>query len=224
MIGASNSDQSVNGFGILGSDKSADLAHWGIPSRSQILDASWNCQDTSQKFLSSIVQKEQKSKSILTRKQKFILWPQMQKMRLRWQLKDALLDFLGQMGQHDHDYLCKLVLAGRDGLTFEKLLQLKRYLQFHDDAFQSLELLVLILELWRVPSFSPAGGCQNHNVNAVYGFADALYLNIMRIIWKLRPEDFLDKLVAFWITEYMFWVVVVGLVTVRGYRHEGINR
>ena len=40
MIGASNSDQSVNGFGISGSNKSADLAHQGIPSRSQILDAS----------------------------------------------------------------------------------------------------------------------------------------------------------------------------------------
>jgi hypothetical protein len=66
------------------------------------------------------------------------------------ELKDALLDFLGQMGQHDHNYLRKLVLAGRDGLTFEKLLQLKRYLQFHDDAFQSLELLVLILELWHL--------------------------------------------------------------------------
>jgi hypothetical protein len=66
------------------------------------------------------------------------------------ELKDALLDFLSQMGQRDHDYLRKLVLAGGDGLTFEKLLQLKRYLQFHDDAFQSLELLVPILELWHL--------------------------------------------------------------------------
>jgi hypothetical protein len=41
VIGASNSDQSVNGFGISGSDKSADLAHRGMVSRSQILDASW---------------------------------------------------------------------------------------------------------------------------------------------------------------------------------------
>lgn len=63
------------------------------------------------------------------------------------ELKDALLDFLGQMSQQDHDYLHNLVLAGGDGSTFKKLLQLKRYLQFHDDAFQSLELLILILEL-----------------------------------------------------------------------------
>jgi hypothetical protein len=32
-------------------------------------------------------------------------------------LKDALLDFLNQMGQQDHDYLRKLVLTGGDGLT-----------------------------------------------------------------------------------------------------------
>lgn len=66
------------------------------------------------------------------------------------ELKDALLDFLGQMGQHDHDYLRKLILAGGDGLTYEKLLQLQRYMQFHGDAFQSLELLVPILELWHL--------------------------------------------------------------------------
>src|SRR5882762_8623894 len=66
------------------------------------------------------------------------------------ELKDAMLDFLGQMGQHDHNYLQKLVLAGGDGLTYEKLLQLQRYLQFHDDAYQSLEILVLLLELWHL--------------------------------------------------------------------------
>ena len=66
------------------------------------------------------------------------------------ELKDALLDFLGQMGQHDHDYLRKLILASGDGLTYEKLLQLQRYMQFHGDAFQSLELLVPILQLWHL--------------------------------------------------------------------------
>jgi hypothetical protein len=63
------------------------------------------------------------------------------------ELKDALIDFLNQMGQRDQDYLRKLVLMGGDGLTYEKLVQLKRYLQFHNDAFQSLELLIPILEL-----------------------------------------------------------------------------
>jgi hypothetical protein len=66
------------------------------------------------------------------------------------ELKDAMLDFLGKMGQRDHDYLWQHILASGDGLTFEKLLQLKWYLQFHDDAFQSLELLVPILELWHL--------------------------------------------------------------------------
>jgi len=66
------------------------------------------------------------------------------------ELEDALLDFLGQMGQCDHDYLWKLILAGGDGLTYEKLLQLQWYRQFHGDAFQSLELLIPILELWHL--------------------------------------------------------------------------
>ena|ERR1700691_2336836 len=66
------------------------------------------------------------------------------------ELKDAMLNFLGQMGQRDGDYLRKLVLAGGDWLTYEKLLQLKRYMQFHGDSFQCSELLVPILELWHL--------------------------------------------------------------------------
>jgi hypothetical protein len=66
------------------------------------------------------------------------------------ELKDALLDFLNQMGQRDGDYLRKLLPVGGDGLTYEKILQLKRYMQFHGDELQSLELLVPMLELWHL--------------------------------------------------------------------------
>jgi hypothetical protein len=66
------------------------------------------------------------------------------------ELKDALLDFLNQMGQRDGNYLRKLLPVGGDGLTHEKILQLKRYMQFHGDELQSLELLVPMLELWHL--------------------------------------------------------------------------
>lgn len=35
-------------------------------------------------------------------------------------------------------------------MTFEKLLNLKQYMQFHSDEFQSLKLLVPVLELWHL--------------------------------------------------------------------------
>ena len=96
----------------------------------------------------SITPKVHRNQLILTEKPKAIHWEPMQKNEMQTtELKDAMLDFLGQMGQCDHDYLQKLDLVGGDGLTYEKLVQLQQYLQFHDDTFQSLELLVPVLEL-----------------------------------------------------------------------------
>ncbi|KIJ17495.1 hypothetical protein PAXINDRAFT_9449 [Paxillus involutus ATCC 200175] len=66
------------------------------------------------------------------------------------ELKDGLLDFLAQIGQDagvDH-HLQRLIIIVGDGLTFEKILQLKKYLQFHPDAFQSFELIEPRLAVW----------------------------------------------------------------------------
>lgn len=63
-------------------------------------------------------------------------------------LKDALVDFFAQMGQTPKEYLRRLILSGGDGLTYEKMILLKRYLQFHPDPFLSLELLEAVLSLW----------------------------------------------------------------------------
>ena len=64
------------------------------------------------------------------------------------ELKDALFDFLGQMGQHDEKHNRRLVIAGGDGLTFQKMLELQRYLQFHPDDFQSLKIIEPTLSQW----------------------------------------------------------------------------
>ena len=64
------------------------------------------------------------------------------------ELKDALFDFLGQMGQHEEQHNNRLTIAGGDGLTFQKMLELQRYLQFHPDHFQSLKILEPALSQW----------------------------------------------------------------------------
>ncbi|KAF9232250.1 hypothetical protein BU15DRAFT_19439, partial [Melanogaster broomeanus] len=51
------------------------------------------------------------------------------------ELKDTLVDFFSQIGQSQNDYSKRLLLGG-DGLTYEKIIQLKKYLQFHDDPFE----------------------------------------------------------------------------------------
>ena len=64
------------------------------------------------------------------------------------ELKNALVDFLGQIGQTPEKYHKRLLLVGGDGLTYEKMITLKKYLQFHSDPFQSLEILEPVLALW----------------------------------------------------------------------------
>ncbi|KII90822.1 hypothetical protein PLICRDRAFT_123648 [Plicaturopsis crispa FD-325 SS-3] len=64
------------------------------------------------------------------------------------ELKDALVDFSGQIGQSSTDFLRRLGPIGGDGLTYEKFLLLKEYLQFHDNDFESLETLEPMLEWW----------------------------------------------------------------------------
>ena len=66
------------------------------------------------------------------------------------ELKEGPHDLLAQMGQHDGDYLEQLTMVGGDGLSFEKMVQLKHYLQFHPDAFQSFRLIYPMLELWHL--------------------------------------------------------------------------
>ena len=64
------------------------------------------------------------------------------------ELKDTLINFFDQMGQTESGYIPQVLFAGGDGLTFQKMLEIKQYLQFHGDPFHSLELLELVLSLW----------------------------------------------------------------------------
>ncbi|KAI1787713.1 hypothetical protein LXA43DRAFT_863532, partial [Ganoderma leucocontextum] len=64
------------------------------------------------------------------------------------ELKDAIVDFLQQGGQEPGSYNRDLVLMCGDGLTFEKTVQIKRYLQFHPDPLESFALIEPILAPW----------------------------------------------------------------------------
>jgi hypothetical protein len=64
------------------------------------------------------------------------------------ELKDAMVDFLSQLGDKPNNYARRLTLVGGDGLTYEKLMQLKRYMQFHVDPFESFELIEPTLAAW----------------------------------------------------------------------------
>lgn len=64
------------------------------------------------------------------------------------ELKDAIRDFLDQIGQTKDSYQRRKVFVGGDGLTFELMLRLKDYLQFQDDEFDRLDLIEPFLEQW----------------------------------------------------------------------------
>ncbi|KAI9066783.1 hypothetical protein FKP32DRAFT_1565201 [Trametes sanguinea] len=64
------------------------------------------------------------------------------------ELRDTIEDFLEQLGQRAEDYTRRILPMGGDGLTFEKLVQLKNYLQFQDTEFDRLDMVMPFLEIW----------------------------------------------------------------------------
>ncbi|KAF6759280.1 hypothetical protein DFP72DRAFT_961391 [Ephemerocybe angulata] len=64
------------------------------------------------------------------------------------ELKEAMHDFLAQIGQTEGDYLDRILMVGGDGLTFQRLLEVQRYLQLHKDNLESLAVVEPVLALW----------------------------------------------------------------------------
>ena len=65
-------------------------------------------------------------------------------------LKDGLVDFLGQMGQTLGDYQQCIILVGGDGLTFEQMGNLKHMVQTQDGPFETFKILQPYLQLWHM--------------------------------------------------------------------------
>ena len=67
------------------------------------------------------------------------------------ELKDAVVDFLEQMGMDEESVQerpQKRIFFGGDGLTYEKLLQMKKFLQLHSTEYQRLDIVQPFLQLW----------------------------------------------------------------------------
>ena len=64
------------------------------------------------------------------------------------ELLKALLDFVEQIGYTEDSPVPHLMHVGGDGLTYERMVLLKLYMQFHETEFQRLEWLQPFLETW----------------------------------------------------------------------------
>lgn len=64
------------------------------------------------------------------------------------ELLKALLDFVNEMGYTEESPIDHLLHVGGDGLTYERMVLLKLYMQFHETSFQRLEWLQPFLETW----------------------------------------------------------------------------
>ncbi|KAJ7127279.1 hypothetical protein C8R43DRAFT_897578 [Mycena crocata] len=78
------------------------------------------------------------------------------------ELKDGLLDFLEQLGQTESDYDKQLWFGGGDGMSFNNMGLLKKYLQNHEDPFQSFELLCPVLQIWHTLWKNLGRICETH--------------------------------------------------------------
>lgn len=64
------------------------------------------------------------------------------------EFRDALLDFLAQLGQHDEDFIERLIFFAGDGLTYERLLQIKSYMKDQSNSLRRFDLIEPLLETW----------------------------------------------------------------------------
>lgn len=64
------------------------------------------------------------------------------------QLYATILNYFSQAGQMKDKHLCHLWPFGGDSLTFQRMLELKQYLQYMDNNLLNLDLLLPLLEWW----------------------------------------------------------------------------
>ncbi|KAF8223238.1 hypothetical protein L208DRAFT_1381520 [Tricholoma matsutake] len=97
-------------------------------------------------------------------------------------LKDGLVDFLDQMGQKDGDYDCCLWFAGGNGMSYNNMLTLKKYLQTHKDVFQRFKMMQPVLQAWHTMWMDLSCICETH-------WGEALDNNPATIGWSVKKID-----------------------------------
>ena len=127
------------------------------------------------------------------------------------ELKEGVLDFWNQLGQNSQDYLRRLLMIGGDGLTYKKLLQLKMYMQFHGDEFQSFELMEPTLEVWHAEWTALSCGFEAHWGSLLSDDPTTLGHSAHRIDWP-EPSN-LAKVDFYPASEFTFLVLDVRMLT-----------
>jgi hypothetical protein len=104
------------------------------------------------------------------------------------ELLAAVLDILAQHGVTKESYHRILALLGGDGLTYEKLLALKNFLQHHPDDFDSLRILHPYLELWHLIWTDLSRICSTHWGDLTLGDPSTLAKSANQISRKAPPN------------------------------------
>jgi hypothetical protein len=109
-------------------------------------------------------------------------------------LKDGLVDLLDQMGQKDGDYHFRLCFAGGDGMSYNNMPTLKKYLQTHDDAFQRFEMMQTVLQAWHTMWTDLSHTCETHWGNTLDNNLATLGWSVKKIGWappaNLKKVDY----------------------------------
>ncbi|KAJ3964466.1 hypothetical protein EV361DRAFT_812102 [Lentinula raphanica] len=66
------------------------------------------------------------------------------------ELYSTIINFFAQIGQTEDTHLHRIWPFGGDGLTYQRLLELKRYVQFHENDLRNLSSLEPQLEWWHM--------------------------------------------------------------------------
>ncbi|KAJ3817574.1 hypothetical protein F5880DRAFT_1492702 [Lentinula raphanica] len=64
------------------------------------------------------------------------------------ELYSTIINFFGQIGQTKDDHVYRISPFGGDGLTYQRLLELKRYVQYNENELLNLRVLEPQLEWW----------------------------------------------------------------------------
>ena len=77
-------------------------------------------------------------------------------------MKDALTDFLNQLGMTENTYQDEIMFFTGNGKTFEGIAKVKKYLSGEESHFKSLRFVCPGLEIWHTKWTDPSCICRGH--------------------------------------------------------------
>jgi len=77
-------------------------------------------------------------------------------------MRDALTDFLNQLGINEDTYRDEIMFFTRDGKTFEGIAKVKKYLSGDENHFRSLRFIHPGLEIWHTKWTDLSHICHHH--------------------------------------------------------------